>query len=144
MFKKDNTAHEGVDSLVGVNTTFTGNISSEGSIRVDGRVNGDVKTAGDVFIGDGGTVSGNIEASNVTLAGTAEGNITARDVLKILSSAKLYGDIKIGSFIADEGAIFQGKCSMLEDTAVASITAEKGLKRNYKKSAVIDDPGEEK
>jgi cytoskeletal protein CcmA (bactofilin family) len=136
--KKQAGFREGVDTLVGYNTEFTGNIESEGTVRIDGRVKGDLKVSGDVYVGDKASVTGNVEGSNVHLAGTVEGNIFARGILKISSTAKLYGDIKVNSFIADEGALFEGKCNMTE-VIPAGKTLEKGAKRNYKKSAALED-----
>ncbi|HEX2944737.1 MAG TPA: polymer-forming cytoskeletal protein [Clostridia bacterium] len=142
MFKNSKGFREGVDTIVGTSSVFTGNIEAEGTVRVDGKVVGDLKVAGDVYVGDQANIKGNIEASNVHLSGTVEGNIRARGILKILSSAKLYGDIHVNSFVADEGALFQGKCEML-DTAAAEVSAVKSHK-NYKKSNVLEEVYEEK
>lgn len=141
--KKEAGFREGVDTLIGANTQFTGNVESEGAIRVDGKVKGDIKTAGDVFIGQGAVITGNITAGNVNLSGTVEGNITAKGILRILSSAKLYGDIRVNSFIADEGALFQGKCNMMDEQETAA-TSDKGSRKNYKKNSVLDDVYDEK
>ena len=61
--------------------------------------------------------------------------------MKILSTAKLYGDIKVISFVADEGALFQGKCEMLEDAQEEK--APEKPRRSYKKSSVLEDIYEE-
>lgn len=134
---------EGVDTLIGANATVNGNIEAEGTVRVDGKVNGDIKVTGDVYIGDHAVITGGIEAANVHLSGKVEGNITAKGLLKILSTAKLYGDIKVNSFVADEGAFFQGKCNMMDITPVDK--PEKGnSKKNYKKSSVLEEVYEDK
>ncbi len=137
MLRKNSSFRDGVDTLVGSNSVFKGSIESDGTVRVDGKVIGDIKVTGDVYIGNGATVNGNVDAGNVHLAGTVEGNIIAKGILKILSTAKLYGDIKINSFVADEGALFQGKCEML-DNPPSEKTAEKS-RRNYKKSNVLEE-----
>lgn len=142
MFKKSTSFRDGVETLVSSNTIFTGSIDSEGSVRVDGKVNGNIKANGDIYIGNQAVIKGNVESSNVHLAGTIEGNIVAGGILKILSSAKLYGDIKVNSFVADEGALFQGKCEMMESSPVSK-NGEKA-KKNYKKSNVIEEIYEEK
>lgn len=141
MRKRSAGFREGVDTLVGSNSVFKGNIESEGTVRVDGKVIGDIKVTGDAYIGNGATVEGNVEAGNVHLAGTVKGNILARGLLKILSTAKLYGDIKVNSFVADEGALFQGKCEMLEDAQEEK--APEKPRRSYKKSSVLEDIYEE-
>lgn len=137
-----------VDTIIGTNSTFIGNIESEGSVRIDGKVKGDLKANGDIFVGSDALISGNVTAGNIHLAGTVEGNITSGGILKILSTAKLYGDIKVNSFIADEGALFQGKCSMVDianDVEPSSgKSSSKKPSKDYKKSSVLDDVYTEK
>lgn len=146
MFNKNSGFRDGVDTIIGLTTVFTGSIEGEGTVRVDGKVVGDLKVTGDVYIGDKATIKGNIEASNVHLSGAVEGNITAKGILKILSSAKLYGDIHVNSFVADEGALFQGKCIMLDAAAAetAAETAAVKSHKNYKKSNVLEEVYDEK
>lgn len=145
--KKDSGYKEGIDTLIGMNTTFEGNIDSEGTVRVDGKVVGDIKVKGDVFVGTDGLVTGNIFANSVHLLGTVEGNVHSTGLLRLLSTAKLYGDIQVHSFVVDEGAILQGKCSMT-DVPVVNKTPEKtdGTKngKDYKKSSVLDQVYDEK
>lgn len=141
MLRKNSSFREGVDTLIGINSTLTGSIEADGTVRIDGKLVGDVKVTGDCYVGNEATIKGNIDASNVHLAGTVEGNIFARGILKILSSAKLYGNIKISSFVADEGALFQGKCEMLDNSPVDK-GSEKSRK-NYKKGIVLEDISED-
>lgn len=142
--KKDTGFREGVDTLIGINTVFTGNIESEGTVRIDGKVKGDIKVSGDVYIGDNAVITGGIVANNVHLSGTVEGNINSKGILRILSTARLYGDIKVNSFVADEGALFQGKCVMMEIAETEKAIDKTAIKRNYKKSSVLDDVYDEK
>lgn len=142
--KKEAVFREGVDTLVGSNTIFTGNIESDGTVRIDGKVRGDIKVEGDLYVGEKAAITGSLTASNVNLAGTVEGNISAKGILKILSTAKLYGDIKVNSFVADEGALFQGKCSMMEASEAEKANEKPVSKKNYKKSSVLDDVYDEK
>ncbi|MCX7709444.1 MAG: polymer-forming cytoskeletal protein [Clostridia bacterium] len=150
MFKKKEAGiPESVDTLLGANSIFEGNIQSDGTVRIDGKLKGDLRVNGDVYIGTGAVINGNIFASNVDLAGSIEGNIEAKGLLRILSTARLYGDIQVHSFVADEGGIFQGKCSML-DSAEGTKPAEKSSSKkshggsDYKKSAMIDQIEDEK
>lgn len=149
MFRqKEAGSPENVDTLLGVNTVFEGNIESQGTVRVDGKVKGDLKVSGDVFVGNNGSISGNVFANNVHLAGTIDGNIHAAGVLRILSTARLYGDIQVHSFVADEGGIFQGKCSMIDAPGLDTQQDKPGHRkshsaRDYKKSTVLDQIYEE-
>lgn len=102
------------DSIVGKNSLFEGNISCEGGIRIDGKVKGNIIVNGDILIGKTGNVFGNISGEHIHLAGIVEGNIEARGILNIQSTAKLLGDVEVKSFVADEGAVFEGNCKMIE------------------------------
>jgi cytoskeletal protein CcmA (bactofilin family) len=149
MFKKKAfDGVEGFDTLIGVHSTFEGNLETEGIIRVDGRVKGDLKVNGDVYVGNQAVITGNIHANNVNLAGTVEGNVHAKGVLRILSSAKLFGDMHVHSFVADEGGIFQGKCSMVEVPVLDSLSDKNASRkqissRDFKKNSVIGSEQEE-
>lgn len=102
-----------IHSLVGRETTITCSILSNGNLRIDGSVNGDIKVEGDVYIGDSALIIGNITAKSITIGGVVEGNITAAGILKLLSTAKLNGDVNVSGFVADSGGIFIGKCHMV-------------------------------
>ncbi|MGI6777921.1 MAG: bactofilin family protein [Acetivibrionales bacterium] len=146
MFGKKSTGFkEEFDTLLGKNAIFEGNIELEGSIRVDGKIKGDLNIKGNVFVGTEALITGSISADSVHLAGTVEGNIYAAGTLKMFSTAKLYGDIEVNSFITDEGAIFHGKCSMLQSTPEENQEERKThIGWNYKKSSVLDQVYDEK
>lgn len=139
--KKESGTREIFDTWIGANTFFEGNIESEGTVRIDGRVKGDIRVNGDAFVGESAQITGNINASNVHLSGTIEGNIRSTGVLKILSTARLYGDIHVNGFVAEEGAIFQGKCSMTDvgqSQKPPVKTPVKKAEKEYKKGSVLD------
>ncbi|RCX17464.1 cytoskeletal protein CcmA (bactofilin family) [Anaerobacterium chartisolvens] len=147
---KSSSSHGNIDTLIGVSSIFEGNIQSQGTVRIDGKVIGDVRVDGDVFLGCSGMITGNIYATNVYLSGALEGNITASGSLKLLSTAKLYGDIQVHSFIADEGGVFEGKCSMVDTTEENQVflpenPSKKSLTaKDYKKSSVLEQVYEDR
>lgn len=104
----------GFSTIIGADAIIKGDLESAGSLRVDGKVVGDIRAQGDLLIGSNAAINGNISANSIQLSGMVEGNIHAEDLLRMLSTAKLYGDMHVKSFVADEGAVFHGKCSMLE------------------------------
>ncbi|AGC68973.1 hypothetical protein Cst_c20000 [Thermoclostridium stercorarium subsp. stercorarium DSM 8532] len=109
--------HTVIDTVIGENTTITGNIESDGSIKIEGRVEGDIKAAGDVTVLANGVVKGNIWCENVILSGTVTGNIYARNNLHLESTARLKGDVEIHTLVSDQGAVFEGNCKMVEPPA---------------------------
>lgn len=142
MFKKNDVSNPGsFDSLIGANAVFNGSIESEGTIRVDGKITGDLKINGDVIIGTNAVVKGDVYAKNVHISGMVEGNVDSEGILRLFSTAKLYGDIQVHSFVADEGGVFHGKCSMVEAPKPEEVVEEKlTLKKpkDYKKSSALN------
>ena len=109
---------KGYDSTIGSKVNIDGNIYTESSLYIAAKLNGDIRSDSDVYIAADGIINGNIYARNICVAGVVEGAVEASGVLKILSSGKLYGDINVFRFITTEGAVFEGKCSMSDLTAV--------------------------
>lgn len=103
-----------VETVIGRDTQFKGTITSSGTIRVDGKLDGDLATTGDVVVGEGGIITASIKGRNATLAGMVSGNMEVKEKLELLPTAKLFGDIKAGTLIIGEGAIFKGGCEMYD------------------------------
>lgn len=99
-------------NLIGQGTTFEGKIRSQGSVRVDGRIIGDVNAYDAVSVGVSAEVDGNISAKNITIGGKVRGSLTAQEKLVFLEQAVVQGDIRASKLVVDEGAMFDGKCSM--------------------------------
>lgn len=110
--KKNEEFSDQVETLIGHTTTIKGSISSSGVLRIDGQVEGEVSTAADLIIGEAGKVKATISAKNAIVAGSVTGNMEVDDKLELLVSARVVGDLKVGSLIIGEGAIFKGNCEM--------------------------------
>lgn len=117
--KQTSSSGDQVGTIIGSDTSFTGNINSQGTIRIDGQHEGELITAGDLVIGESGHLKAQIKARNALVAGTISGNIEVTDKLELMSTAKVYGDIKVGTLTINEGAVFRGACQMLRETPTA-------------------------
>lgn len=125
------------DTLVGANTELKGDVSSKGIVRIDGRVTGNVTVQGDLFIGETSAIKGNINATNIHVAGNVEGNIFSSSLLKLLTTARVIGDIQVKSFVCEEGSLFEGNCKMLEASSAKPTLL--GKKKDFKKSTDISE-----
>lgn len=104
--------HEKVGTLIGKDTTFDGDLSSSDAIRIDGVINGNCTCGSKLILSPDGQVKGNISAQSVIISGQVDGDITVRGKLELLSTGKISGNIVAGSLVIDEGACFDGKCTM--------------------------------
>jgi cytoskeletal protein CcmA (bactofilin family) len=98
--------------MIGVGTTIEGSINSSENIRFDGNLIGNLNTKGKVFIGQSGTVSGEIRCKNCEVEGVVDGKVIVTELLSLRSMSKVYGEIKTGKLAIEPGATFTGKCDM--------------------------------
>lgn len=99
-----------IDTLIGKDSAFTGNIESTGTIRIDGKFDGEIITKGDLVIGESGMVQGKIKAENITVAGKVQGEVEAAGKLELVPSGNMQGEAKMTLLVVEEGAVFQGNC----------------------------------
>ncbi|HHW00662.1 MAG TPA: polymer-forming cytoskeletal protein [Clostridiaceae bacterium] len=124
-----NKKNKSFNTVIGADTIINGDIKSDGSLRIDGKITGNIEIQGDLFIGSSAVINGNITAHNIELSGMVVGNVHSENLMRMLSTAKLYGDMQVNALVADEGAFFKGKCSMpktSESAESASITEPAG------------------
>ena len=78
---------EKLESFVGTNSTFKGDIDTKGTLRVDGIVEGNI-TADWVVLGDKSRVKGDITARGIVVGGRIDGNVKAKEIVaKVLKPA---------------------------------------------------------
>lgn len=126
MFNK-NKAEEANAALrvmnqLGQGTVLNGDLSTEGDIRIDGKIIGNVTSKAKTVVGATGVIQGNVYCQNAYIDGTVNGNIEVAELLILSKTANVTGDIKIKKLVVEEGARFNGKCSM--GTTLASTTSQ--------------------
>lgn len=94
---------------------FNGTIVSKGSARIDGRVEGIVNVAGDLVIGQSASLKADLQATTISIAGEIHGNVKAKELLELSSTARLYGDINTKQLKIDQGARFIGSSTYEEE-----------------------------
>jgi cytoskeletal protein CcmA (bactofilin family) len=101
-------------TIISHGVKLEGKISSGGSIRVDGTIQGDIISQGNVTVGEQGDVSGQINATSVTVGGKVVGSVNAKEKIIMESKANLKGDIFTKILVVEAGARFDGKSNMGE------------------------------
>lgn len=111
MFTK--TANPKLETIIGPGTEMEGNIRTTESLRVDGKIKGGIH-AESVMIGENGVVLGDISAARVSIAGKVKGNVSAAQVLELMPTGHVLGDIRSHKLIIADGATFEGNCQMMK------------------------------
>ena len=101
-----------IQAFLGEETSFEGKLIFEGTVRVDGKFQGEIHTDDVVIIGETAEVNAEIDAGEIIISGTVQGNIFAKNSLEILAPGKVYGSILTPKLTIQEGVIFEGTCRM--------------------------------
>jgi len=85
------------------------------NLRINGKFEGNLETRGNLTVGQTAQIIADMVGDNIVIGGRVKGRITAKERLTLLPSAVVEGDIYPARLNVAEGAIFEGKCSMLHD-----------------------------
>ena len=85
-------------------TIIKGDITASGDFRLDGTLEGNIQLNGKLVVGDSGVVNG---------------NISVKELLSLHTSARVHGDILINKLSIEPGAVFSGKCRMIDEVRTA-------------------------
>ncbi|MBC8180034.1 polymer-forming cytoskeletal protein [candidate division KSB1 bacterium] len=113
--KKDETVISGsgdLNTLIGKGTVLEGKITVSSNVRVDGKIKGDLTTNESLVIGKQGEIEGEVTAKNTVVGGKVTGKINARGKVVLESNAIFKGEITAARLIIDDGAVFDGQCTM--------------------------------
>jgi cytoskeletal protein CcmA (bactofilin family) len=97
-------------SRIGAGLKIRGEISGNADLIFDGEVNGKIRVTGArVTVGPTGKIQADIEAREIVVNGTVQGNLKADAKLRLGSSSHVEGALTAPSVGIDDGARFRGK-----------------------------------
>lgn len=98
---------------------IVGTIVADSDIRIDGIVEGDLQCSGKTVIGEQGKVKGTIVCQNAEILGQLDGKIEVKQTLALRTSGNIKGDVITGTLIVEPNAVFNGTCSMSQESKAA-------------------------
>ena len=103
-----------IETVIGPNAHFRGDIQSDGGARVEGVFEGTIDITGNLIIGEGAKVIADISAHNISISGAVKGDIGGNKV-EILENGRVWGNLTVNSLLLNEGAYLRGKTTMQGD-----------------------------
>lgn len=101
-------------TVIGCGTTIRGEVDFDQGARILGVFEGKIRSKGEVHIAETADCRAEIDAENITIDGKTDGNVIARNRLRLSEHAQLTGDIFAKTLLVEEGASFTGHCSVGE------------------------------
>jgi len=114
MFKADSTQGD-LNGFLDAGSHMKGELHFEDTFRIEGKLTGNIVSNGDLIVGEPGEVDGEIRVRRVLISGTVSGVIQASGRVEITPTAKVRADIFTPSLSIEEGAFFEGSCTMEND-----------------------------
>jgi cytoskeletal protein CcmA (bactofilin family) len=105
---RESALKERNESVFGPGVSIDGKIEGDANVRIAGKFKGEIQIKGDLTIEKGANVSAKVSATNITLAGEINGNVTANAQVKLLESAQMVGDLKAAALTVAAGSRMRG------------------------------------
>lgn len=102
-------------SFLGEGTDISGEVRFSEIMRVDAAISGTISSdQGSLLVMEKGRIKATINVGTVEVSGIVEGTITAKTAVRLHPTGRVYGDIYTPTLIIEQGALFDGKCHMLD------------------------------
>jgi len=103
-----NPSSDAPGAIIGPTMHIEGDVYAKDDIQIDGQVKGSVRSENRLTIGDTGKADAAINAGEVVVAGTVNGNIDASRRIVLRKGAHLVGDVRTAGIVIEDGAYFRG------------------------------------
>ncbi len=127
--KSEAAGEPSIDTLVGENTTITGDVRFQGGLHVDGHIDGSVATVdgqdGQLTLSERGSIKGEVKVPIAVINGRVDGDIVAGKRLELNSQARVSGNIRYRSIQMQFGSEVNGQ--LMCDNETAAVTPVKRL-----------------
>ena len=113
MFQSNNMKNN-MSSILGPEVEISGDVKVTGDLLIYGKVYGNIVSKGAVNSAKGSLIKGDINAENASISGTVEGNLDIQSKVVLGRNSYLTGNLKAAIITIEEGAKFDGMCSMIK------------------------------
>ena len=100
------------EPVIAKDMTITGRVSGSGLVKIEGVVEGELVLNGAAVVTETGRIKGPVEADVVHVSGYIEGDVLAREHLRLEMTGTVDGNVKTGSFVIEDGGCLNGRCTM--------------------------------
>ena len=107
-------------SILGPELEIHGDVKVSGSLLIYGKVFGNIKSNGTIQTANGSVVNGNISARDASISGQVDGDLDVEKKVTLGDTSYLSGNLKASILTIEEGAKFDGVCSMAKNSQAAT------------------------
>lgn len=102
-------SRSGPMTYVSPSTRIVGTIGGQGAYVFSGTIEGDCDIDGSLTLAEGGRWKGSMNATDIVVGGSVEGDVVARQQIEIVATARITGSLRGNLIAVAEGAIIDGE-----------------------------------
>lgn len=108
---------DGEMTIIGADTHIEGKMRFQKGAKINGKFDGDITGPGELRVSNAAMCRANVEAGSVSVDGTIEGNVNAKDRVALNNGGRVKGDIVAAKMVMAEGASLYGQVAIGPDAA---------------------------
>jgi cytoskeletal protein CcmA (bactofilin family) len=112
MAPKPATGASTLSAFIDQGSEFEGKLTFKDTVRIDGCFRGEIASENTLVVGETGEIMATVRSRNVMIAGSVTGDVFAAERLVLHKTARVEGDVKVGSLQIEEGAQINGRVTM--------------------------------
>lgn len=100
---------EEVDTVIGSEIEFDGEIESSQSLMIKGKISGSIRCKTELYITEQAEVNATIHAATVVIRGKVRGDVSADSLIAVLDWGHVEGDLSAPDIYLSPDCFFKGK-----------------------------------
>jgi len=117
------------ETVIGPETRISGEVRGEEDLIVRGRIDGKVQLTQTLTVEKGATVQADVDVRHLIVAGTVVGTMVASESVKLVSSARVVGDLASPRVMMEAGAAYRGRVDMGDIAAARAAIGSHAVQR---------------
>jgi cytoskeletal protein CcmA (bactofilin family) len=113
------TASGDLSGFLDVGSEFHGELSFQDTLRIDGKFEGTIREGRLLIVGESADVNADIHVATISVSGRLRGSVHAKERVELHASARCQCDLETRVLVVEEGALFEGGCTMQGATAAS-------------------------
>ena len=102
-------------TVIGADSHFKGELEFDKTARIIGRFDGKITGKGELQVAQNAQCKADLDLTNANIDGDIEGNVNAKDTVRLNANGRVKGDITAAKMVMAEGASFHGMCAVGPD-----------------------------
>ncbi len=118
-----------METIIGAETRISGEVRGDEDLIVRGRIDGKVQLTQSLTVEKGGVVQADVDVRNLVVSGTVVGAVVASESIRLLSTARVVGDLAAPRVTMELGAAYRGKVDMGDIEAARAAVSARAVQR---------------